>query len=47
MTNEIAINTARQAIFRRKAEELYGNWLQSIRERAYIEYVETTEASNS
>lgn len=47
MTSEIAINTARQAIFRRKAEELYGNWFQSIRERAFVEYVDPQVAADS
>ena len=46
MTNEIAINTARQSIFRRKAEELYGNWFQSVRERAFIEYVDAPEGGS-
>ena len=39
MANEIAVNKARQAIFRRKAQELYSNWFQSIRQQAFIEYV--------
>lgn len=40
MSNEIASNRAREAIFRRKADELYSNWFQFIRERAFIEYID-------
>ena len=39
MSNEQAISQARQAIFSRKAEELFNNWYRAIRERAFIEYV--------
>lgn len=39
MSNEQAMGQARQAIFRRKAEEIFSNWYRTIRERAFIEYV--------
>ena len=44
--NEIAVNKARQTIFRRKATELYLNWFQSIRQRAFIEYVGIPDATD-
>ena len=47
MANEIAANKARQTIFRRKATELYLNWFQSIRQRAFIEYVGIPDATGS
>ncbi len=39
MSNELAINQARQALFRRKADELYDNWFKAIRRTAFIEYI--------
>ncbi len=39
LTGEVAANTARQEIFRRKAQEIYFNWFQALRQRAFIEYV--------
>lgn len=39
MSTELAVNQARQAIFQRKAAELYGTWLENVRQRTYIEYV--------
>lgn len=39
MSDEQAMSQARQAIFRRKAEEIFSNWYSTIRERAFIEYV--------
>ncbi len=39
MTSELAANKARQALFQRKAEELYDNWFQTIRQKAFVEYV--------
>ena len=47
MASEVAINRARQAIFRRKAEEIYSNWLQSVRERTFIEYVGVSAPEDS
>ena len=39
ISNVRAEDQARQAIFRRKAEELFTNWYRAIRERAFVEYV--------
>ena len=39
ISNVRATGQARQAIFRRKAEELFTNWYRSIRERSFVEYV--------
>lgn len=39
MSNEQAMSQARQAIFSRKAEEIFSNWYRTIRERAFVEYV--------
>jgi peptidyl-prolyl cis-trans isomerase SurA len=39
MSDAQAMSQARQAIFRRKAEEIFSNWYSTIRERAFIEYV--------
>ena len=47
MANEIALNKARQTIFRRKATEIYLNWFQSIRQRAFIEYVGIPDTTGS
>jgi peptidyl-prolyl cis-trans isomerase SurA len=47
MANEVAVNQARQAIFRRKAEEIYSGWLQSQRERTFVEYVGVPEAEKN
>ncbi len=47
IANEVAVNQARQAIFRRKAEEIYTTWLQSVRERAFVEYVGVAEPAES
>lgn len=39
ISNVRAAGQARQAIFRRKAEELFTNWFRAVRERAFVEYV--------
>ena len=39
MVREIAQNKAREAIFRRKAEELFKSWFRSAKQRTFIEYI--------
>ena len=39
ISDDIATNQARQAIFRRKAEEIYGNWFKTVRNQAFVEYI--------
>jgi peptidyl-prolyl cis-trans isomerase SurA len=36
-----AENKARQAIFVRKAADLYNNWFRNVRQRAFVEYIGT------
>lgn len=38
VTEEFSREMAREAIFRRKAEEEYADWLRRLREDAYVEY---------
>ncbi len=45
--HEMAVDRARQEIFRRKSEEVYFKWLQSIRQRAFIEYVDAPKVSSN
>ena len=40
VTDEIASNRARQAILRRKAQDIYGNWLKVVRNQSFIEYIQ-------
>jgi peptidyl-prolyl cis-trans isomerase SurA len=37
-TDEYTRDTAREAIFRRKAEEEFAEWLRRLREEAYVEF---------
>ncbi len=39
MVTEVAEVRAREAVFRRKAEELYKNWFRAVKERTFIEYI--------
>jgi len=39
MVTELAEVRAREAVFRRKAEEVYKNWLRAVKERTFIEYI--------
>jgi len=39
MAREIAENKAREAIFRRKASELFKNWFRAVKERTFVEYI--------
>jgi len=39
MVTEIAEVRAREAVFRRKAEELYKNWFRAVKERTFNEYI--------
>ncbi|MEA3292418.1 MAG: peptidylprolyl isomerase, partial [Pseudomonadota bacterium] len=38
---DLARNRARQAIHTRKAEEFYQAWLTELRDRSYVEFVDT------
>lgn len=39
ISGALSARRAEQAIFRRKAEEVYSSWFEPIRESAYIEYI--------
>jgi len=41
MSTELAENKARQAIFQRKAADLYNSWFRNVRQRAFVEYIGT------